>query len=83
MHVDWFRFCALRHDDKAREMLAEIADNCGSKEERQPGKRLETLESLASEDAFQTVLASQPNTHFSIVDNALGFLGLHCLVLDW
>ena len=30
MHVDWFRFCALRHDDEAREMLAEIADNCGS-----------------------------------------------------
>ena len=35
MHVDWFRFFALRHDDEAREMLAEIADNCGSEEERQ------------------------------------------------
>ena len=34
MHVDWFRFCALRHDDEAREMLAEIADNCVSEEER-------------------------------------------------
>ena len=58
MHVDWFRFCALRHDDEAREMLAEIADNCGSEEERQPDKRLEPLESLTSEDACQTVLAS-------------------------
>ena len=66
MHVDWFRFCALRHDDEAREMLAEIADNCGSEDEMQPGKRLEPLESLASEDAFQTVLAGQPNTHFSM-----------------
>ena len=65
MHVDWFRFCALRHDDEAREMLAEIADNCVSEEERQPGKRLEHLDSFASEDAFQTALASQPNTHFS------------------
>ena len=46
-------------------MLAEIADDCGSEEERQPGKRLEPLDSLASEDAFQNVLASQPNTHFS------------------
>ena len=55
MHVDWFRYCALRHDDEARKMLAEIADNCGSEKERQPGKRLEPLESLASEDAFQTV----------------------------
>ena len=55
MHVDWFRFCALRHDDEARKMLAENADNCRSEEERQPGKRLEPLESLASEDAFQTV----------------------------
>ena len=51
-------------DDEVREMLAEIA-NCVSEEERQPGKRLELLDSLASEDAFQTVLASQPNTHFS------------------
>ena len=29
------------YDDEAREMLAEIADSCGSEEERQPGKRLE------------------------------------------
>ena len=58
MHIDWFRFCALRHVDEAREMLAEIADNCGSEEERQPDKRLEPLESLTSEDACQTVLAS-------------------------
>ena len=71
-------------------MLAEIADNSVSEEERQPGKRLEPLDSLASGDAFQTVLASQPNTHFQstifvalFVDNVLGFLGLHCLVLDW
>ena len=41
IHVDWFRFCALRYDDEAREMLAEIANNCGSEEETQPGKRLE------------------------------------------
>ena len=52
MHVDWFRFCALRHDDEAREMSVEIADNCGSEEERQPGKRrrrnifLETITKL-------------------------------------
>ena len=60
-------------------MLAEIADNSVSEEERQPGKRLEPLDSLASEDAFQTVLASQPNTHFQ----STIFVGLHCLVLDW
>ena len=65
MHVDWLRSCAPRHDDEAREMLPEIADNCVREEERQPGKRLEPLDSFASEDAFQTALASQPNTHFS------------------
>ena len=46
------------YDDEARKMLAEIADSCGSEEQTQPNKRLETLDSLASEDAFQAVLAS-------------------------
>ena len=39
---------------------------CGSEEEKQPGKQLaKALESLASEDAMKTVLASQLEIYFS------------------
>ena len=55
-------------------------------ESRQPPKRVGPL---ASENDFQTVLASQLKIHFQsiifvclIVDNVLDFLGLPCLALD-
>ena len=61
MHVDSFRFCALRNkmDDATREILA------GSAKGRELAKHLEALDCLASEDDVQTVLASQLEIHFS------------------
>ena len=73
-------------DDESREMVAAGTATVvrGSEEERQQVKHLEALDSLSSEDAIQTVLASQLEIHFSkyyfvglIVDisNVLGLLG--------
>ena len=53
IHVDWFKFCALRNkmDDKWKGNAG--GNSCGSKEGKQLAKHMEALESLASEDAFR------------------------------
>ena len=40
-------------------------NSCGSEEGRELAEHLEALDRLASEDAIQTVLASQLEIHFS------------------
>ena len=59
VHVDWLRFCALRNkmDDERKGNAGGNGNgnSCGSEEGRQLAKRLEALDSLASEDAIQTV----------------------------
>ena len=62
VHVDWLRFCALRNkmDDKRKGNPGGNGNSCGSegknkREGSQLAKHLEALDSLALEDAIQTV----------------------------
>ena len=70
MHIDWFKFCALRnklYDERKGNAGGNESNSCGSEEEKQLAKQLmaQALESLASDDAIQTVLASQLELYFS------------------